>query len=70
VSLHTIRFKFKKCGKLECTICGPIKINSETFPTISYLPNPAPGADDHYKEFEEVHGENPTDKHTPSIQLK
>jgi len=31
---------------------------------------PTPGADDHYKGFEEVYGENPADKHRPSIRLK
>ena len=63
-------FQIKKCGKIKCIVCRPIKINSETFPTIHYLPNPVPGAHDHYKGFEEVYGESPMDKHRPSIQSK
>ena len=69
VSSH-YSFQIKKCQTIECAICKPIKISPEIFSTIHYLPNPVPGADDHYKGFEEVYGESPTDKHRPSIQSK
>jgi len=47
-----------------------VKFTVEVDSKSSTSGNPAPGADDHYKRFEEVCGENPTDKHRPSIQLK
>ena len=62
-------FHVKKCGKLDCTICKPVRMDLDVFNSLSFLPNPVP--DDHYKPFNDVYGqEEPNEKHRPSLQLR
>ena len=65
-------FQIKKCGKIDCTVCKPVRMDPAVFASLHYLPNPVPGSDDHYKSFEEVYGQSEalTEKHRPSLQQK
>jgi len=62
----------KACGKIDCTVCKPVRMDPAVFALLHYLPNPVPGSDDHYKSFEEVFGQSKalTEKHRPSLQQK
>ncbi len=64
-------FQVKKCGKLDCNLCRPIRMDSDVFSSLNFVPNPVPGADEHYKPFNEVYGEEePNEKHRPSLQVR
>lgn len=65
-------FQIKKCGKPDCEICKPVRMDPAIFASLHYLQNPVPGIDDHYKSFDEVYGHDEalTDKHIPSIQQR
>lgn len=63
-------FQIKKCGKADCEICKPVRMDPDVFACLHYLPQPIPSSDDHYKSFEEVYGgsEASTEKYRPSLQ--
>lgn len=42
----------------------------ETFDKLSYLPDPVPGEDGHYRPFIEVYGTSTTEEHSPSLQTQ
>jgi hypothetical protein len=65
-------FQIKKCGKADCKICKPVRMDPDVFSSLHYLPLPVPSSDDHYKSFEEVYGESEasSEKYRPSLQQK
>jgi hypothetical protein len=67
---HHYFFEIKKCGKDGCDICKPVRLPQEVFQQIKPFPNPEPGADDHYKSFEQIYGKETTEKFRPSFQNK
>ena len=44
-------FCIKKCGKDDCTICKPVRMNKDDFSKLRFLPDPIMGSDDHYLSF-------------------
>lgn len=61
-------FQVKKCSSESCSMCRPPRLPKAVFDTISALPNPVPGEDGHYKEFDQLLG-TPTDgRFRPSLQ--
>lgn len=63
-------FTIKKCGTTACTICKSVRMPQETFNKLSYLPDPVPGEDGHYRPFTEVFGTATTEEHRPSLQAQ
>ena len=68
--LRHYTFCIKKCGKDECSICLPLKMSSEIFQTLKYLPDPILGPDGHYLPFDEVFSMSTTEKDRPSLQVR
>lgn len=60
-------FCIKKCGVSSCSICRPPRLPTEAFSKISFIPDPIPQGDGHYKPFEEVYGTTTTEKFRPSL---
>ena len=61
-------FQVKKCGLPSCSICKPVRMDSELFKTLHFMPDPIPGDDDHYKRYVEVYGlDSTTEEHRPSL---
>ena len=63
-------FCIKKCGQNDCDICKPIRLPREVFDQISFLPDPVPQDDGHYKKFKDVFGTETTEDHRPSLQKR
>ena len=42
-------FEIKKCGKAECHICKPVRLDSSFFQTIHNFLDPIPAENNHYK---------------------
>ena len=61
-------FCVKKCGQDECSVCKPIRLPREVFDRISFLPDPMPQNDGHYKEYKDIFGTETTEDHRPSLQ--
>ena len=62
-------FEVKKCGSADCTICKPVRLNSEVVQEIKNFPDPIAAEDNnHYLSFGDVCGMNTTDKHHPSLK--
>jgi len=61
-------FQIKKCGSSSCSICKPPKLPSDVFQTISFIPDPVPGDEGHYKCFSDVYGTDTTEEHCPSLK--
>lgn len=47
-------FCIKKCGKEDCDICKPVRMDKEQFKKLRFLPDPIMGSDDHYLPFEQA----------------
>ena len=62
-------FQIKKCGCTSCSICKPVRMDTELFASLNFLPDPIPGEDDHYKTFKEVYGISTSEKHRPSLLI-
>jgi len=60
-------FQVKKCGKTDCCLCKPVRMQHSTFKGLNFLPDPVPGIDGHYKAFEDVYGSTTTEEHRPSL---
>ena len=61
-------FQIKKCGESSCTICKPVRVDAQVFETLTYLPDPIPENDDHYKNFTDIYGQTTTtEKYRPSL---
>jgi hypothetical protein len=57
-----------QCGLSNCHICKPIRWDSET---CHNFPDSIPTADDNkYKSFEELYGQEITEKYRPSLKEK
>ena len=68
VRFGTIAFSINKCGKLDCSICLPLRLPSEIFGTLSFLPDPVPDDDHHYKKFDDLYGTSTSEEHRPSLK--
>ena len=60
-------FCIKKCGSSECEICKPVRMDSERFKSIHFLPDPVMGSDDHYVPFTDVYGTDTSKNECPSL---
>ena len=58
----------RKCGSRDCIIFKPPKLNDQDFRRLNHLPDPIPGADNHYKEFSKVFGTKTTEGTMPSLK--
>ena len=58
----------KKCASRYCIIFKPPKLNDQDFRRLNHLPDPIPGADNHYKEFSKVFGTKATEGTMPSLK--
>ena len=63
-------FQVKKCGSPTCSICKPVRLDSNRFNTLHFLPSPVPADDGHYHPFEQVYGSKTTEEHRPSLKAK
>ena len=63
-------FQIKKCGQPSCAICKPVRLDSNVFETLSFLPDPIPENDEHYKSFSDVYGQTTSEQHRPSPTKK
>ena len=61
-------FSIKKCGKQECNICLPPRLQPDVFSTLAFLPDPVPADDQHYKKFDDIYGTLTSEKHRPSLK--
>ena len=59
----------KKCGKVDCTICQPIRLPNDVFEQLYHLPDPIPDTvnDWHYKKFSDCYRTETSEKHMPSV---
>ena len=62
-------FQVKKCGNTNC-VCGEVRLPSEVFQTLNFLPDPVPGNDEHYKSFDDLYGKDTTEEYLPSLKEK
>ena len=60
-------FQIKKCSKIDCNLCKPVRMAPSKFESIEFLPDPIPGDDGHYKTFADVYGSETTEEHRPSL---
>ena len=51
-------------------MCKPIRLPQDVFKQITFLPDPVPQDDGHYKAFEAVYGAKTTEEYRPSIQRR
>ena len=51
-------------------ICTPPRLSEEIFKQLKPLPDPTPGIDNHYLSFSHVFGQNTSEEHRPSLNLK
>ena len=63
-------FQIKKCGQPSCAICKPVYLDSNVFEALSFLPDPIPENDRHYKSFSDVYGQTTSEQHRPSLTKK
>ena len=52
--LRHYSFCIKKCGKIDCAICKPLRLPSNVFQQVNFLPDPISNSDGHYKPFKTV----------------
>ena len=63
--ITSLFFQIKKCGKMDCNICKPIRSDDLDFSQVHSLP---PIADKtRYKQFSDVYGTITTEQHRPSL---
>ena len=61
-------FAIKKCGNVDCSLCGRPTLPEAEFQALHQFPDPIKRADQsHYKPFEEVWGKETTEKDRPSL---
>lgn len=58
-------FSVKKCGSMDCSVCGPPRLPLDIFETLNHLPDPVPRGD-HYDDFESLYGTETSEIHRPS----
>ena len=60
-------FCIMKCGSSECEICKPVRMDSERFKGIHFLPDPVMGSDDHCIPFTDEYVTNTSANERPSL---
>jgi len=63
-------FCIKKCGNAECHICSPVRMDTELFQTLCYLPDPMLESNGHYLPFDGVFRSQTSEKDRPSLQAQ
>ena len=63
-------FCIKKCGKDDCTICKPVKMDKAKFEKLKFLPDPMMQEDDHYVPFEKAFISDTSENDRPSLKGK
>ena len=58
--LRQYTFCIKKCGRLGCKVCKPVRMEKETFEKLKFLPDPQMQDDGHYLPFQEAFALNTT----------
>ena len=66
-SVSYYAFGVKKCGQASCNICKPVRLPSDIFKTLHFLPQPQ-AKGDHYVSFDELYGVPTTEKDRPSLK--
>lgn len=60
-------FCIKKCGKDDCSVCRPVRMERAKFEQLRFLPDPIMQEDGHYLPFEKAFTRNTTEKDRPSL---
>jgi len=63
-------FEIKQCGKAECYIYKPVRLELSVFQTIHNFPGPTQAENDHYKSFSDIYGQTTTEEHHPSLKKR
>ena len=64
-------FAIRKCGKVDCTICGPPTLPQEELQELKQFPDPVKEPDgSHYKPFSDIWGSVTTEKDRPSLSSR
>ena len=63
-------FCIKKCGDPSCTTCKPVRLSSDIFQMLRFIPDPVPGDDHHYLPFTEAFTKKTSEEHRPSLKNK
>ena len=63
-------FDILKCGKPDCDICKPVRLPTEVFQQLHHLPDPTPGPDGHFVNFDQMLGQQTVEDHRPSLKAK
>ena len=66
-SVSYYAFGVKKCGQASCNICKPVRLPSDIFKTLHFLPQPQ-AKGEHYASFDELYGVPTTEKDRPSLK--
>lgn len=67
LSNSSLFFCVKKCGSRKCDICKPVRMDSERFKGIHFLPNPMNGPNDHYVPLADAYGTSTMENYRPSL---
>ncbi|CAB4434284.1 unnamed protein product [Rhizophagus irregularis] len=61
-------FEIKKCNNPTCPYCKPIRLPSQEFHDLSFLPDPIPSQEntDHYAAFQSIYGTETTEEYRPT----
>ncbi|CAB4375468.1 unnamed protein product [Rhizophagus irregularis] len=62
-------FQIKKCNQTSCEVCYQIRMPTDVFQNLHFLPDPIPSRDnpDHYETFANLYGKPTTEKFCPSL---
>lgn len=63
-------FCIKKCGKEDCDICKPVRMDKGKFKKLRFLPDPLMEDNDHYLSFQKAFTSSTTEKDRPSLKGK
>ena len=63
-------FCIKKCGDPSCTTCKPVRLASNVFQMLRFIPDPVPGSDNHYLPFSEAFTMKTSEEHRPSLKRR
>jgi len=63
-------FCIKKCGDPSCTMCKPVRLASNVFEMLRFIPDPVPGSDNHYLPFSEAFTMKTSEEHRPSLKRR
>ena len=61
-------FSIRKCGEESCEVCQERRLPEEIFSALHHLPDPVPSGEK-YKSFDELYGEDTSEKHRPSASI-